>query len=312
MRRKEPGQEYSLIVFTILSQLAVGAFCTLGLIFAWIARQQGWQVAHDLTISGWPLISAVMGIALLTSLLHLGLPSRAWRAFSNLRQSWLSREILFATLFAGFSLLFAGLQWFGWSDPSLRDILGVITGLTGLALVFVMSKAYRLRTIPTWDTWLTPVSFFVTTFLLGALGIAAGLVFFLQSVSASHIDAPLELIHAILRTMALWATILMALELCTIALNISRPAVAMTNAHSITEARFSSPNRAKIGPTMLVLRLIFVLTGIAAAGAALFLSSANDLPTQGGALLVAAFGFSLAAEAIGRLMFYKARMRVGV
>ena len=63
---------------------------------------------------------------------------------------------------------------------------------------------------------------------------------------------------------------------------------------------------------MLVLRLIFVLTGIAAAGAALFLSSANDLPTQGGALLVAAFGFSLAAEAIGRLMFYKARMRVGV
>lgn len=312
MRRKEPGREFSLIVFTILSQLAVGVFCTLGLIFAWITRQQGGQVAHDLTISGWPLISAAMGIALLTSLIHLGLPSRAWRAFSNLRSSWLSREILFAMLFAGFSLLFAGLQWFEGSDPNLRDILGVITGLTGLALVFVMGKAYRLRTIPTWNTWLTPLSFFVTTFLLGALGIGAGLAIFLQYGSTSHTVTPLELIHAILREIALWAIILLAIELCMIALHISLPAVESPNAYSITNSRYSESNRAKIAPTMLILRLIFVVTGIAAAGAALFLSPANYLPTQGSASLVAAFGFSLAAEVIGRLMFYNARMRIGV
>ena len=38
-----------------------------------------------------------------------------------------------------------------------------------------MARAYRLRTVPSWDQGATPVAFFATAVALGALAVAAGL-----------------------------------------------------------------------------------------------------------------------------------------
>lgn len=66
------------------------------------------------------------------SLFHLGRPQRAWRAISNIRSSWLSREIFFLGLFMlGLVLDFA------------LDLPNSLHLLTGLPLLFIIDRVYR-------------------------------------------------------------------------------------------------------------------------------------------------------------------------
>lgn len=166
-------KERPLIIFTLVTQLAVGIFVLISL----PTTLGDW---HKVSTAGphnpLPALFAVTPLALLgmlASLLHLSTPLHAWRAVSNLRTSWLSREIVFAGLFTGLSGLFTIFEWFNWGSPILRSVLACSTTLTGLALIYSMARVYMLRSITPWRTWLTPVSFYATTFLLGILALAA-------------------------------------------------------------------------------------------------------------------------------------------
>jgi formate dehydrogenase iron-sulfur subunit len=86
----------------------------------------------------------VMAMALGLSLLHLGRPHLAWKAWLNWRKSWLSREVI---AFGGFISLAGLLALFGiiadspWSSPMLSALpAGVIQALRpwvdGLAFLF--------------------------------------------------------------------------------------------------------------------------------------------------------------------------------
>ena len=283
-------KERSLTVFTLLAQMAVGAFWTLGAANVWLTSQAGAGAASEVTRLGWPLVGVAMGIGLVASFFHLGAPASAWRACGNLRRSWLSREILFAILFAGASVVFAAAQWLQFGPAVLRSILGVVTGLAGLALVYVMSNAYRLRTVPAWNTWLTPASFFVTTFLLGAL--AAGVLL------ASLSQAPTRGGGAVLQAIALWTVALLGIELVIIPLWLAQLTGSEAAAHSA--ARITQEHGA-----LFKLRLALAVAGLAATGAALL----GFWPGLG---MVVAFGLVLASEVMGRLLFYAARVRHGV
>jgi len=76
----------SVIFFTTLSGAGYGllTWCALAALAQWLP-------ARPLLIS---LVMALVlvTIGLLSSLGHLGKPQRAWRAFSQWRSSWLSRE----------------------------------------------------------------------------------------------------------------------------------------------------------------------------------------------------------------------------
>ena len=283
-------KERSLTVFSLLAQMAVGAFWTLGAAYVWLARQAGAGAAGELTQFGWPFVGAAMVIGLVASFFHLGAPASAWRACSNLRQSWLSREILFATLFTGASIIFAAAQWLQFGALVVRGTLGVITGLAGLALVYVMGSAYRLRTVPAWNTWLTPASFFVTTFLLGAL--AAGVLL------AGPSQALAGWMGAVLHVIALWAVAMLGIELVIIPLWLAQLTGSEAAVHSAV--RVTQEHGA-----LFKLRLALAVAGLAAAGAALF----GLLPGLG---MLVAFGLVLASEVLGRLLFYAARVRHGV
>jgi anaerobic dimethyl sulfoxide reductase subunit B (iron-sulfur subunit) len=160
--REEVGHaenhEHSLVVFTLLAQMAVGAFGVLAVMMGF-----GNSAAKNLFI----IIPPMMAIAMLVSFLHLGAPLKAWRAFANLGSSWLSREILFAMLFAGASTFVVVMQWFGIAQSAHTSFIGA-TVLLGIALVVAMTNVYRLRTVETWNTWTTPRAFFRATCLLGA------------------------------------------------------------------------------------------------------------------------------------------------
>jgi anaerobic dimethyl sulfoxide reductase subunit C (anchor subunit) len=158
--------ERPLIVFTLLAQMAVGAF--------WVLRVFGDAASGAGTLLA---LCGVMAIALITSFLHLGTWRNAWLAIRNLQSSWLSREILFSLLFMGPLFLYAVMPWLGSPHTTTREVIGWGTALSGMGLVYSMTRVYRLRTVPTWDTSATTISFFATTLLLGVLGCAALMVY---------------------------------------------------------------------------------------------------------------------------------------
>src|SRR5512146_2321850 len=77
---------FSVIFFTTLSGAGYGLWFWFGV--ATLASPLPRGVSRWALLAGFVLTS----IGLLSSLLHLGQPQRAWRAFSQWRTSWLSRE----------------------------------------------------------------------------------------------------------------------------------------------------------------------------------------------------------------------------
>jgi DMSO reductase anchor subunit len=202
-----------------------------------------------------------MGAALLISLLHLGTPAAAWRSLANLRSSWLSREILCALLFTVTSALCAVLRATHTGPASLGDAAAALAALCGIALLYAMSRVYRVRTLPAWDTPRTTVSFFATALLLGTLAAGTGLVL-LPGASGALPAGPL-------RAIGVAAAVGFGVELAL-------PGRGWPHA----------------------LRRALLAAGLLVCGVSLLTAG------QAAPALVAAFALALAAQVLGRLLFY--------
>lgn len=146
-------REWSLVSFTLLIQMAAGLAIWLA-----VARRLLPQVDEG---DGLLLVPLLTMAAIIVSLLHLGRPQQMLRAVTNLRSSWLSREILLVCLF-----LFLGLWALIPSGAVARDWL---LPLAGLLLIGGMARVYMLRTVPVWNQAKTPLTFLVTGLLLGGM-----------------------------------------------------------------------------------------------------------------------------------------------
>ena len=93
-------RELALVLFTVIMQMAVGAFCVLGGVHFFAARRNGLDEADKLSDRALVAIGPLAVFALAVTFLHLGNPVNAPRAISNLGTSWLSREITLALLFS--------------------------------------------------------------------------------------------------------------------------------------------------------------------------------------------------------------------
>ena len=113
------------------------------------------------------------GISLGASTLHLGRPIYAFRALKGLRRSWLSREVLTLSLFAGAASAFAGMLIFNLPG---RSVVGFCTVLAGLAGVTSSARIYVVRARPAWFSAYTLVEFYSTALLLGPLFVQVLLV----------------------------------------------------------------------------------------------------------------------------------------
>jgi DMSO reductase iron-sulfur subunit len=153
-------EDLPLVLFTLLMQMAVGGFWALMQIFPrlWILPEYAMASRQMLR-----LIGVCLGMGMLSSLAHLGTKKRAWRAFGNLRKSWLSREILFTGLFAaGWLLTTLDMFWLGSTIPWTA-----LTAMLGFGLVYSMARVYRLPAVPAWNTWRTNLVFILSALLLG-------------------------------------------------------------------------------------------------------------------------------------------------
>lgn len=149
----------SVIVFSTLSGLGFGLLFWLGIdanpptgLVAFIF----FAIAYALSVGG-----------LLSSTFHLGHPERAWRAFSQWRSSWLSREGVSAVL----ALLFMGLDAIALIFLEMNaTALGLIGAALSLFTVFTTSMIYaQLDTVPRWKTPLTPALYLSFSLAGGAL-----------------------------------------------------------------------------------------------------------------------------------------------
>jgi anaerobic dimethyl sulfoxide reductase subunit C (anchor subunit) len=240
---------------------------------------------------GFLTVVALMALGLAAALLHLGSPLLAWRALWNARSSWLSREIWGTVLFAAASALYAGLLWFDRGPPLLRAVVFWSAALLGLALLLAMSWAYRLRTVPAWDSWATPAAFLVTALLLG--GLAAGA---LVAVGRGGGLPAAQLQGLAAGTIALLGGEFLLLPLWLVYL-AGRPGAAERSLRQLTQAH----------GLLLRVRLLLLIAGVALAGL-LF----TPLGRSGPAVLLATLAVVGLAELCGRVLFYAAYAREGV
>ncbi|HEX7973213.1 MAG TPA: DMSO/selenate family reductase complex B subunit, partial [Anaerolineales bacterium] len=151
-RSSEAKKETPLVAFTLLAQMAAGLILALAFLQASpvIAAAGLGSLALDRIFLA---AGALAGLSMLISLLHLGNPWQAYRAVTNLRTSWLSREIFFSACLVGGWIALAGLRGFP-AVPAWVQRLGIIClALIGLGLVYSMARLYRLRAVAAWNTW---------------------------------------------------------------------------------------------------------------------------------------------------------------
>ncbi len=156
-------REWALILFTILTQMSVGAFVVLGLVHTYALRKAGPEQADQLSDRALLAIGPVLVLGLIGSFGHLGNPLNAPRAITNLGTSWLSREIFFSVAFVVVGGVFALMQWRKLSTFAVRNLVAWVAAVLGLIAVLSMSQVYMLRTVPVWNTSIVQFGFFSTT-----------------------------------------------------------------------------------------------------------------------------------------------------
>ncbi len=174
------AEEWPLMTFTLLSQLAVGTFIVLMLVKASIGNQD-LQVSKALSF-GFTAVGPVTLLALIFSVFHLGDPLGAPRSILNLGSSWLSREILTS---GGFFVLWFAFWWLS-RKGKVSSALGWITALVGLAAIFSMSHIYSSSIRPAWDNTNTYIAFFGATLAMGVLGAVSAVVCGMKGSSFSE------------------------------------------------------------------------------------------------------------------------------
>ena len=163
---------YSVIIFTSSSGAGYGLLIWLAL-----ARLTGaWEMSPLVAVIACLVALALITVGLLSSTFHLGHPERAWRAMTQWRSSWLSREGVFAVLTYPAALLFTA-GWF-WNPVagSIMSLAAAATIVLSLVTVYCTSMIYAsLKTIPRWSNGFVPPIYVLFALASGGLLFAVAL-----------------------------------------------------------------------------------------------------------------------------------------
>jgi Fe-S-cluster-containing dehydrogenase component/DMSO reductase anchor subunit len=265
---------WPLVVMTVLTQLAVGAFTTI-----WLSQVFG-AAAHLGTAALASLI--VGGLALSASTLHLGRPIHAYRAIRMWRRSWLSREVLLFSAFSGIAGVYAAVLWFGLPGGGY---IGALTVAVGIAGVTSSACIYRVPSRPAWNTPYTLLQFNLTAAVLGPL--------FAAVVGGGN-----------LRWLAIGAATMASAQFVLLALRLFR----CISSDSL-ELRGTARLLSTVLAGRLVLRGVLLALGavalpLLAAGPQLLTPNGPTGSMAGASVMVAALALATTAEIVGRYLFF--------
>jgi DMSO reductase anchor subunit len=201
---------FSVIFLTTLIGAGQGLFLALytGQLYS-LAHLLPAQSENFYTLGSLTALALLIG-GLVASVFHLGRPERAWRAATQWRTSWLSREVIALPATMGLTFLYGLFHYLGWTDPlfvisaTLPVDITLIIGALGTIATFVLflctAMIYAsLRFIKAWHSPLT-----VANFLF--LGTASG--FMLAAAFSAYLGTELVAFYG---TWAVIATLLGAI-----------------------------------------------------------------------------------------------------
>ena len=163
---------FSVVVLTTASGAGYGMLAWLGVLNAFGLLPAGRWFGVAATLVALTLSAAGM----LASTFHLGHPERAWRALSQWRSSWLSREAMLALFTNLPALAFAAAWWFVGSGSPVTVGLGLFAGACGLATVASQAMIYAtLRPIRQWCNRLVLPQLLLLALFSGIACLAAAL-----------------------------------------------------------------------------------------------------------------------------------------
>ncbi|MEQ8825826.1 MAG: DmsC/YnfH family molybdoenzyme membrane anchor subunit [Filomicrobium sp.] len=167
---------YSVIFFTTASGAGYGLLTWIALAAMLRAGPSDWSFG----LIGLGIAFLLITGGLLSSTAHLGRPERAWRAISQWRSSWLSREGVLAIA----TYIPAGIFGIGWVFfETTSGIMAVMAFLSAaLAIATVYSTGMIYASLPTIKAWHQPLT--VPVYITLALASGGILYLFLASFYA--------------------------------------------------------------------------------------------------------------------------------
>ena len=186
---------FSVVFFTSTSGAGYGLLFATALLLAVDAFPGG----GDASLAALALAFVLIVAGLVSSTLHLGHPERAWRALSQWRSSWLSREGVAAIVTFVPHLALAALLATGRGSPLAHTALALACAAGAVLTVLCTARIYAsLRAIRQWHHRLvTPVYL--------AFGLMSGLVWLLVVLRLSGSATPQLATAAALALAAGWA-----------------------------------------------------------------------------------------------------------
>lgn len=304
-------REWALPVYTILMQLVTGMFFLLWLLR--VIHQKDIDEQRLDEIAKIPVLIFVFTImvAIISSHFHLSRPFVSLLALSNQGSSWLSRETGFSLLYLIFSVVLLYKIWMEEGSYKANTRLGWAAILSGLATVGSMAFIYLLPTQIAWNSYLTVVSYFSTTFLLGSISLLVILLMdYTFSVRLNQLAAEVKIL-----------VIKKSLAGLTIIAAIAAFLVLVTNFFQLSFLKQSNLESAQISLQLItelympLVILRFILLGLGLSF--LVLCTFRNLSKRkkiDGMITTVYFAclFVLVGEILERFLFYAVHVRVGI
>jgi len=297
------GRDWALVIFTLLVQMAVGSLFALAIFIFGDPTILPESVIADLNLIVLILVPALLILGLLSAIPHLSHPGRSRLAMGNFKKSWLSREMFLGICFTISSLILMILHLLDIEPKNIQAVLIGVSMLCGVLLLYSMSRIYMLRTVPTWNTWGTPISFFLSAGLLGTLSLSLAVNIAAQGYA--HTEASLTAMGDLCHIFGWTSAILLSIQLFIAFMKdrflIWRGGVSRESIQLLKQ-RYPIPGilRGTFGFLAIGLCIIFALLPFSNTNPGLFTA------------IIMAFLLALTSEILGRFLFYASFKSSGI
>jgi anaerobic dimethyl sulfoxide reductase subunit C (anchor subunit) len=297
--------EWPLVIFTLLVQMAIGLFLLLSIFRSFMPASTVTNIFDNLFPIGYWIILLLLIIGVFAGTFHLGRPINARLAMANMKKSWLSREMFLGLFFGLFTLALSLISWLEIHSTLMWNLLLIMGSIVAIALLYAISRIYMLRTVPTWNTIVIPLSLCSSAFLLGSILFCTIITFLLPSL---HLTSDLsQEIEGLLHWIEFGSLGLMFIQ---VLLSYMMLKGFQSQIHLID---------AGIKSTWVKYRLIFMLRlGLGSIGIALYINFMDQFmgsfhsESSLGYLLFVSFLLIFLSEVSGRILFYTSYKRFGI
>jgi DMSO reductase anchor subunit len=303
-------REWALPVYTILMQMASGAFFVLMVVRSYSDSRFGRKVTNQVTRIPVLIIFLTTILAMIGAQFHLSKPWLSVLAVTNFRTSWLSREIIGTLLFflSVGALMF--LDWFVIGRERVKSAVGWFGVFIGSATIYCMSRIYILPSQAAWNSPLTVADYFLGMIILG---VSAMLAILLLDMNYMKVWKPEDLGSRpkIFREVLPWLVVISCATFIVIAVLNVIQLISLHNGDQGAQTSFALAIELYL--PLFVIRLSFPFIGmivlVVASAQVIRNTRALDKLTI---LVYLSCMFVLIGEVTERFLFYATHVRIGV